>query len=135
MSNWHDEFGDGEDGGNFGGTLPEFVVWGERDSGNSDGWFVDFNFWDDGFDAGQFDLGEGGWDFGESDSGTNYRDNNSSIYSPMRHEGAYVGNMQVKIGVVKVLLVKVCVPVSVTSPKLKVAISGLVPSLAVAKTN
>ena len=40
-------------------------------------------------------------------------------------------------GLVKVLFVKVCVPVSVTSPspKLKVAISGLVPSLAVAKTS
>ena len=33
------------------------------------------------------------------------------------------------------MFVKVCVPVNVTSPKAKVIISGLVPSLADAKTN
>ena len=48
----------------------------------------------------------------------------------------FVSKIDVPIlGEVKVLFVKVCVPVSVTSPKLKVAMSGLVPSLAVAKTN
>ena len=41
------------------------------------------------------------------------------------------------LGLVKVLFVKVCVPVRVTSPSpnAKVSISGLVPSLAVANTS
>ena len=38
-------------------------------------------------------------------------------------------------GLVKVLFVKVCVPVNVTSPKAKVMISGFVPSFAVANTS